>query len=164
MQIQITDLLESYIKTIEDTEVAVLLSGGVDSLSVAFGAARGGKKITAYSFRLDIKDNYDNKKAQQAAKEFGWHHEECIVDTRRLKADFMRLMYDYKCRKKTHFECVFPFMYVYPRIVERAVLTGWGADGYYGVSKKAHIHYKEPKEKFDEFRDDYFKKEFIPLN
>ena len=157
MQIQITDLLESYIKTIEDTEVAVLLSGGVDSLSVAFGAARVGKKITAYSFRIDVHDNYDNKKAKLTAEEFDWPHIECVVDTSRLVEDFLVLAKDYECKKKTHFECVFPFMYVYPRIIERAVLTGWGADGYYGVSKKAHIHYKEPKEKFDEFRNDYFK-------
>ena len=61
----IADLLESYIEDIEDTEVAVLLSGGVDSLSVAFGADRVGKRITAYSFRLDVHDNYDNKKAKQ---------------------------------------------------------------------------------------------------
>ena len=140
MQIQITDLLESYIEIIEDTEVAVLLSGGVDSLSVAFGAARVGKKITAYSFRIDVHDNYDNKKAKLTAEEFDWPHIECVVDTSRLVEDFLVLAKDYECKKKTHFECVFPFMYVYPRIIERAVLTGWGADGYYGVSKKAHIH------------------------
>ena len=159
MQIQITDLLESYIENIEDTELAVLLSGGVDSLSVAFAADRVGKRISTYSFRLDIHDNYDNEKAQQAANEFGWPHRECVVDTTNLVEDFLVLAKEYRCKKKTHFECVYPFFYVYPHIEERSVLTGWGADGYYGVSKKAHMHYKEPKEKFDEFRDDYFKEE-----
>ena len=159
MQIQITDLLESYIENIEDTELAVLLSGGVDSLSVAFAADRVGKRISTYSFRLDIHDNYDNEKAQQAANEFGWSHRECVVDTTNLVEDFLVLAKEYRCKKKTHFECVYPFLYVYPHIEERSVLTGWGADGYYGVSKKAHMHYKEPKEKFDEFRDDYFKEE-----
>ena len=155
----ITDLLESYIENIEDTELAVLLSGGVDSLSVAFAADRVGKRISTYSFRLDIHDNYDNEKAQQAANEFGWPHRECVVDTTNLVEDFLVLAKEYRCKKKTHFECVYPFLYVYPHIEERSVLTGWGADGYYGVSKKAHMHYKEPKEKFDEFRDDYFKEE-----
>ena len=146
MQIQITDLLESYIENIEDTELAVLLSGGVDSLSVAFAADRVGKRISTYSFRLDIHDNYDNEKAQQAANEFGWPHRECVVDTTNLVEDFLVLAKEYRCKKKTHFECVYPFLYVYPHIEERSVLTGWGADGYYGVSKKAHMHYKEPKE------------------
>jgi hypothetical protein len=36
------------------------------------------------------------------------------------------------------------------------VLSGWGADGYYGLSKRCALHFKEPKEKFDEFRDGYF--------
>ena len=159
MQIQITNLLESYIEDIEDTELAVLLSGGVDSLSVAFAADRVGKRIKAYSFRLDLHDNYDNEKAKQTATEFGWPHRECVVDTTNLVEDFLILAKDYQCQKKTHFECVYPFLYVYPHIEERCVLTGWGADGYYGVSKKANIHYKHTKEKFDEFRNDYYKEE-----
>ena len=99
MQIQITDLLESYIENIEDTELAVLLSGGVDSLSVAFAADRVGKRISTYSFRLDIHDNYDNEKAQQAANEFGWAHRECVVDTTNLVEDFLRSNQDF-CKEK----------------------------------------------------------------
>jgi hypothetical protein len=47
---------------------------------------------------------------------------------------------------------------VYPEIQEDVVLSGWAADGYYGISKKAMIHYGpgKSKEKFDEFRDNYF--------
>ena len=45
-------------QTIEN-EVAVLLSGGVDSLSVAFAAHRMGKKITAYTFHLEDNFSYD---------------------------------------------------------------------------------------------------------
>ena len=36
------------------------------------------------------------------------------------------------------------------------MLSGWAADGYYGVSKKANLHYKHTMEKFNEFREDYF--------
>jgi hypothetical protein len=45
---------------------------------------------------------------------------------------------------------------VYPHIIEKYVVTGWGADGYYGVSKKAQIHYKHTKQKLDQFRDNYY--------
>jgi len=78
------------------------------------------------------------------------------------------------CRKKTHFECVFPFLYVYPEITETYVVTGWGADGYFGVSKKAMMRYsswrkgrnyvtycKEHNQKrltFNQFREAYFSK------
>ena len=43
-------LIEQIEEQTSDKEVAVLLSGGVDSLSVAFAAHRLGKKITAYTF------------------------------------------------------------------------------------------------------------------
>ena len=52
-------------KTVPDKEVAVLLSGGVDSISVAFAAERLGKKIISYSFRLDNHESYDYNKAKK---------------------------------------------------------------------------------------------------
>ena len=47
---------------------------------------------------------------------------------------------------------------MYPEIKEHVVISGWAADGYYGISKKAMIHYGpgKTKEKFDEFRNNYF--------
>ena len=38
------------------------LSGGVDSLSVAFAAHRMGKKITAYTFHLEDEPSYEGYK------------------------------------------------------------------------------------------------------
>ena len=78
--------------------------------------------------------------------------------TDNLEEDFFKLAKEYDCKKKTHFECVFPFMYLYPEIEQEEVLSGWAADGYYGISKKAMLHYGpgKSKEKFDEFRDNYF--------
>lgn len=139
-----------------DDRVAVLLSGGVDSVSVAFAAHRLGKKITAYTFHLDGQPSYDSQKAVDIAKIMGWDYHVVIIPTNNIERDFIRLAEEVQCKKKTHFECCFPFLYVYPQIKEHEVLSGWAADGYYGVSKKANIHYKHTKEKFDEFRKDYF--------
>jgi asparagine synthetase B (glutamine-hydrolysing) len=139
-----------------EEHVAVLLSGGVDSVSVAFAAHRLGKKITAYTFHLDGQPTYDSQKAVDIAKIMGWDYRVVVVPTDNVEQDFIRLAKDVHCEKKTHFECCFPFLYVYPQIKEHEVLSGWAADGYYGVSKKANIHYKHTKEKFDEFRKDYF--------
>ena len=36
------------------------------------------------------------------------------------------------------------------------IVTGLGADGHFGLSKKVMIHYKEPKEVFQEYKKDYF--------
>lgn len=53
--------------SVPEKKVAVLLSGGVDSISVAFAAERLGKKITAYSFRLEDEPSYDYNKAKDIA-------------------------------------------------------------------------------------------------
>lgn len=153
----IDKLLERSIsKLSKDKEVAVLLSGGVDSISVAFAAHRQGKKVTCYTFHLKDRPSYDSVKAVEVCKIMGWDCIDTEVPTDNLRNDFFTLLNEIQCVKKTHFECCFPFLYVYPNIKETEVLTGFVADGYYGVSKKACIHYKTPKSKFDEYRTDYF--------
>ena len=141
-----------------DKDVAVLLSGGVDSLSVAFAAKRLGLNITAYTFHLKGQSSYDADKAVEVSKLFDWNYQVVEVPTENLEEDFKKLAKEIMCKKKTHFECCFPFLYIYPKIKERAVLSGWAADGYYGISKKAILHYTKGKTKlkFDEFRDNYF--------
>jgi asparagine synthetase B (glutamine-hydrolysing) len=139
-------------------EVAVLLSGGVDSVSVAFAAHRLGKKITGYTFHLKDQPTYDSKKASSICKDMGWDCKviEVPTDYETFESSFLDLAKIYECKKKTHFECCYPFLFVYPQIEHEEVLSGWAADGYYGVSKRAHLHFKSPKSKFDEFRDAYF--------
>ena len=69
----IKTLLENHIeKNAPDSEIAVLLSGGVDSISVAFAADNLGKKIHAYSFRLDTHTSYDFEKAKEIRNILGY--------------------------------------------------------------------------------------------
>lgn len=140
----------------KDDAVAVLLSGGVDSISVALAATRLGKTVTAYTFHLKDQPTYDATKAKEISNIMHWNCVTVEVPINNVRNDFIKLSKEIRCKKKTHFECCFPFLYVYPQIKEKEVLSGWAADGYYGVSKKANIHYKHTKEKFDEFRNDYF--------
>jgi asparagine synthetase B (glutamine-hydrolysing) len=153
----IAELLMNEIN-VPDDDCAVLLSGGVDSISVGFAAERLGKKVHAYSFCLDTHPSYDFQKAKEIAEIFNWPFTGIEVPTKNLADDWHRLV-QLDCRKKTHFECVYPFLYVYPEIKQKYVLSGWAADGYYGVSKKAQIHYKHTQELFDKFRDNYFSPE-----
>jgi len=139
-----------------DNKCAILLSGGVDSLSVAFAAERLGKKLHAYTFRLSGQTSYDSDKAMHAAEVMGWKCTVIEIRIDKLEEDFIYLARHIKCVKKTHFECCFPFLHLYPQIEEQEVLSGWAADGYYGISKKAVLHYSQTKEKLDEFRDAYF--------
>jgi asparagine synthetase B (glutamine-hydrolysing) len=152
-------LMRAIESTSTENEVAVLLSGGVDSVSVAFAAHRLGKKITGYTFYLKDQPTYDSQKALHIANTMGWDCKviEVPTDNETVEASFLELAKKYNCIKKTHFECCYPFLFVYPRIELGEVLSGWAADGYYGLSKRACMHFKSPKSKFDEFRGDYFK-------
>ncbi len=153
----IDKLLEKSIhESSKDNEVAVLLSGGVDSISVAFAAHRLGKKVSGYTFHIEGNPSYDSEKAIEICDVMNWKCVDTEVPIDNLRGDFFTLLKEIKCVKKTHFECCFPFLYVYPNIKEYEVLTGLGADGYYGVSKKACIHFKTPKEKFDEYRNEHY--------
>ena len=140
----------------KEDHVAVLISGGVDSQSVAFAANRLDKKITAYVMRLNGIESKDAQHAIDVATHFNWDLKVIDVNDDNLVEDFKKLVKEYKCEKKTQVECTWPFLYVYPQISEKEVLSGWVADGYYGLSKRCALHFKEPKEKFDEFRDSYF--------
>jgi asparagine synthetase B (glutamine-hydrolysing) len=153
----IDKLLENSIKNLTtDNEIAVLLSGGVDSISIAFAAHRLGKKVTGYTFHLKDRPSYDSTKAVQVCDIMGWNCVDTEVPVDNLREDFFTLLNEIKCVKKTHFECCFPFLYVYPNVKEKEVVAGLGADGYYGVSKKACLHYKTPKSKFDEYRTTHY--------
>ena len=149
----ITKILE---KEVPDNEVAVLMSGGTDSLSIAVAADALGKKLNCYTFRIDGTDSPDSIASQKACEHFNWNLKIIDVPVDNIEEDFLTLMRKYECRKKTHVECTFPFLYVYPHIKEKYILTGWAADGYYGVSKRANIHFKHTKELIDQFRRGYF--------
>tara|TARA_B100000131_G_scaffold186016_1_gene179057 strand:+ start:61 stop:888 length:828 start_codon:yes stop_codon:yes gene_type:complete len=149
-------LMNNIEKNVPDNKIALLLSGGVDSMSIGFSAHRLGKKVTAYSFKTDKHNSYDYNKAEEVANIMGWNFIGTTVPVNNLKEDFFKLLDNYNCEKKTQFECTYPFLYVYPKIKEKYVLSGLGADGYHGLSKKVCIHFKEPKELFDKFRLDYF--------
>tara|TARA_B100000989_G_scaffold298013_1_gene285714 strand:- start:39 stop:893 length:855 start_codon:yes stop_codon:yes gene_type:complete len=146
----IKKLLEEHItENVKDDIVAVLMSGGVDSLSVAFAAHDVGKRVVGFTFCLEGNETYDYLKAKEVCADMGWECNPFHVPTTNLVDDWHRLV-KLGCRKKTHFETVFPFLYVYPDIYPKYVLTGWGADGYFGPSKKAMMRYSNDK-KWDNY-------------
>lgn len=139
-----------------EDDVALLLSGGVDSLSLGFAATALGKRVSAYTFQVGEWESTDAKTAARAAAEFGWEFRLVKVPLDHLERDFLELAERWGCVKKTQFECSWPFLYLIPEIRERYVLSGIAADGHFGLSKKAMIHFRYPKASFDAFRERYF--------
>ena len=71
----------------QDKECALLLSGGVDSISTGFMAHRLGKKITAYSFCLDTNVSYDYLKAEEVSNKMDWSFVGVKIPTANLVDD-----------------------------------------------------------------------------
>ena len=143
----IKKLLENHVKlNVPDESVALLLSGGVDSITAGLSAHNVGKQVHAYSFFLDGDVSYDFLRATEVAHKMGWKFTPVVVPKTNLVKDWYKLV-ELHCRKKTHFECVFPFLYMYPEMKEKYVITAWGADGYFGPSKKAMMRYSSYKAK-----------------
>jgi len=143
----IRKLLEDHIKNnVPDNKTGILLSGGVDSISVGLAAHNVGKKVHGYSFHLDTHESYDFLKAKEICEYMKWDFTEIIVPTNNLVDDWHRLV-KHGCRKKVHFECVHPFLHTYNQISERYVITGWGADAYFSPSKKGMMRYSSYKKK-----------------
>jgi asparagine synthetase B (glutamine-hydrolysing) len=91
-----------------DEAVAILLSGGVDSLSLAITAHRLGKKVHAYTFHLEDLPTYDAEKAKSASDKMGWDCTTIVVPKNNLENDFETLRNNWKRVKKTHYDCTFP--------------------------------------------------------
>lgn len=136
--------------------MAVCLSGGVDSLTLAFAAQDLGLNITAYTFRIDDRDTRDYIAARAACAMSGWSFVSCDVPSANLENDFPVLAEEFLCKKKTQFECTWPFLYVFPLVQERVVVSGVTADIHYGLSKSAMIHHVHSKQAFDAYRHKRF--------
>jgi len=157
MMKNIDEIIVDYIdRETDEDHVAVLLSAGTDSITCGLAAQRLGKKVTGYSMYVNGKQTTDSLGARDVAEHFGWDFVPVDVPVDNIEEDFFTLINKYHCKKKTQVECTFPFLYVYPKIKEKVVLSGVAADGWYGVSKRANIHFKHTKELFDQFRNDYF--------
>ena len=115
--------------------VALLLSGGMDSLSVGFCLERAGKNIHAYTYHLEGYRSDDLEKAISLARQLKWKLEVITVPTSAVASDFVRLAVEQHCRRKTQFEVTFPLLYIFPLIKEREIWTGWNADTHYGNTK-----------------------------
>ena len=149
-------IMTEIIGEIEDQDVAVLFSGGIDSLTCAFAAERAGKTVHCYTFFVDGQHSADSKSAIEICEQLNWELTLVDVPVNNIKEDFLKLIRDYDCVKKTQVECTWGFMYLFPMIKERVVISGVTADGLYGNTRKATQHYRHTKELFDSYRKDYF--------
>lgn len=150
----IRNIMLSLVETLPD-KVGVCLSAGIDSRCIVFALLESGKSVHAYSFTLDDRLSKDCDVAERISKEFGLEFTRIILptDINALKQDIIKLHYNYGCEKKTEYECVWPFLYVYPVVKETVLANGIRADSHFCISKRARLHFRD---NLDAYRKECF--------
>lgn len=155
-------LREAVSKCSKDSECSILLSGGIDSLSVAIAAQEAGKLLQAVTYELKGYRSKDREKAEVIARYLGIPLDVVTVPIAQLTAEFKRLAIEFRCRTKVHFEVGYALVRVLEACRHRHVLTGFNADDHYANSREPLLHQArlkregvsatERKRVFDEYR------------
>jgi DNA-cytosine methyltransferase len=125
----------------QDKGIALLLSGGIDSISVGLALQAAGKNVHAYTMQLEGCSSGDLRTAQLVAHQMGWRHSVISVPTAHIADDFIRLAVEHACHRKVQFECSFPLMYAFPAIEETEIFSGFNADDHYGNTREAILEH-----------------------
>lgn len=156
----IRDIILKELMKIEDDDVALCLSSGVDSSALLFALLELNKNVHVYSFTLEDRESTDFKVAKSLANKYDLDFTPIYLPTNVdvIIKDLYTLARDFNASTKTDFECAWPFLYVYPKVKERYIVTGIPADGHFCLSKRGMIHYKD---NIEEFRNIYFSKDNV---
>lgn len=154
------EILFNLLKSIPKDNVALGLSGGVDSQVLLCTMLDCGIRPFTYTFCTDDRETRDLIVARNIANYYGLEHKTLTLST---DIDFLynsaiELNNKYLCRKKTDYECFYPFLFIYPFLKENGIKTlvlGSYFDGWVLSSKKATIHYRGRE---DEWRQIYHDK------
>lgn len=158
------DRLEKYLEeTIHNkNSVAILFSGGTDSLTCLFSLLNLGIKPSLYSFHMENTIHKDIEVSIKVANHFDLEHTIISIDenVEQLIKDVTFLCQNMKLSRKTNVQCTYPFLHVVPKIKEKYVVSGLCADDLYGTSKSMSIKYAKDKEGFDNARSKTFANEY----
>jgi asparagine synthetase B (glutamine-hydrolysing) len=139
-------LTDSLRRDVGDRPVAISLSGGVDSAITAALCVRLGFRTRAWCFRMADRRPSDWVRAHELADAVGVPIEDVPMQPPTMRD--VRWLASVGCRRKTAFECLWPRANLLRAVEESVVVTGDGADGWFGTSKKAILHHREPLERF----------------
>lgn len=131
--------------------VALLFSGGTDSLVILWTLLDLEARVTCYTFKLEQNKSEDFKAAQLACKTWNTPLIEVTIpyqSTTNLLIELRQLIGWMQTDRKTAIECTWPFTYIVPRIKEEQVWCGLNADDLWGSAREMAIRYSKKPEEF----------------
>tara|TARA_R100000808_G_scaffold3776_2_gene12965 strand:+ start:5472 stop:6344 length:873 start_codon:yes stop_codon:yes gene_type:complete len=156
---KVRSYLIDFIKSLPTDRILVSTSGGIDSSVLVVAGLEAGVKVDISSFTLDDRRSRDFKSARKLANYFGLEFKPIYLPTNPdvICNQVMSYMRDYKVRRKTDVECVYPISIQMSQLPKGThYVGGFWADGHFCVSKKGMIHFKHTKELYQQNRYEYF--------
>lgn len=147
-------IINKQLEKYKNENVALLFSGGMDSLSLLLSCLDVGIKPTLYSFKIENIDSDDIKASRRIASIYGLELVEVEIkqDIEKLIEDIKCIVKKYQVKKKTQIQCIQPFLYLAKEIKEDIVLSGLCADDVLGTSRKMQVNGRNNKEVFYQMR------------
>lgn len=148
LKLILTNKIKDFVN--ESKDVALLFSGGTDSLSVLFTLLDLGIKPTLYTFRLNEYLSNDYLVAEKVAKHYNLKFKGLVIpyDKQQIKSDIFYLIKKFKTKRKTIIECSYPFIYLSKMITEEKILSGLSADSNYGTPASMSIKFNNDYQGF----------------
>lgn len=136
--IKLRNIINNQLKQINNKNIALLFSGGMDSLSLLLSCLDVGIKPHLYTFRLEGYISEDVLSSRKIADMFNLNYTEIVIpeNMERLVYDIFYIIKKFKVKKKTQIQCIYPFIHMVNQIDENIVLSGICADDLYGSSRK----------------------------
>lgn len=133
------DIINRYLnnKIKDKNSVAILFSGGLDSLSIMLSCMEIGINPVLYTFYLDGFISNDIVSSRKIADDFNLKLVEVVIpyDVDILIKDIYYIIKNFNVYKKTAVQCIHPFIYIERQLQEKYILSGLCADDLYGTSK-----------------------------
>ena len=122
-------------------DACLALSGGVDSLTVLFSMLEAGRKPDCVTFHVDGIESADLLSSRNIARAFGLNLKEIVIpnDVDTIYQDVKRIIPHCEHIKKTIIQCMHPWLYIYPEIEGRTIVTGMGGDDLYANQRKLRV-------------------------
>ena len=136
-------------KELAGEPVALLFSGGTDSLTILWTLLDLGADVTCYTFRLEQVESSDSKVARLVVKTWQIPIKMIVApyqEPKELAEDLKAVIQIIQSTRKTHVEVMWAYWYLFQAIEEGVVWSGLQADTLYGSSKSLAIKYaKDPQ-------------------
>lgn len=109
-------------------DVALFLSGGIDSTTVGLACHHAGKRVHAYTFDVDGIENHDSTKAREIADTMGWRHTAVSLTDDGEQQNDLDYMFSFGFLSDEPFRVtqVYPHYKTLPYITEEYVTGGCG--------------------------------------